>query len=579
MKDLCGRKRTKRAAEKLYKELKNNDNVGGVRAAISDMLKLLIKYHNNPTQDQIEFQSQVNTAKDNLAAAMKKVSSGKWKDKINLSELLSIHTRGVVLKNYAPDDDCVEQGKDTHNRIPRTNPCVLTYAKVIINSLLKESGSTTDTLGDGSLNSIRFVDVCALALGKDKYEEEIKEFCKAARISVDEFYLIGTILVGFHALFYKMNNNPGERMPLLVASANARDHVINTNASPNENGIIITNLLMYCGVVPHGECWVNKAYLLNWDEDDYVPFANSLVWFYSNFYVDIGRLKDKEGGSEILLRFSGLISMTPAERKEIRDCRRANQEMMVLAAAMHRVGWNRGKLQSSEVEMYDRLFARKGKDDHANFLLRLQKRFSHCRAIMLAVALYNVGWDHRKLSVQSEKDLYQELLGSKTENGTHEELLKLLKKKSPVNSAISAIFDGEEMCDDFSDEMMAMFGHVIDSIAAFVKLEGDGSNAQDVYKDVIRILTDNVEGAYDVDGVLNWGCKTFSDRWEALKKRCIANGDETKFNLLEKKKTNTIWGKAKKKISAIGASSRESLKKKAKIASENFVLPDMFKKK
>jgi hypothetical protein len=797
LKDLCGRKRTKQAAQKLYKDFKNHENVEGVRAAISDMLKLLIKYHINPTQDQM-FQSKVHAAKENLAAEMKKVSDGRWEDKINLSELLSTTTLGVVLKNYAPNDDCAEQGKDTHNRIPRKNSCVLTYAKVIINSLLKEAGSTSDSLGDGSLNSIRFVDVCALALGKDKYEEEIKEFCKAADISVDEFYLIGSILVGFHALFYKMNN-PGMQMPFMVASANARDHVINTNASPNENGIIITNLLMYCGVVPHGECWVNKAYLLNWDEDDYVPFANSLVWFYSSFYVDIGRLKDKEGGSEILLRFSGLISMTPAERKEIRDCRRANQEMMVLAAAMHRVGWKREMLTvESEVAMYDRLFARKGKGDHANFLLLLQKRFSHCRATMLAVALYKVGWDPSKLSAQSEKELYQELLESKTENDNHEELLKLLKKKSAgclkmilaaamarvgwdhslltdqdeiglyhywleefanndpdelceilkvryessvvtgeimklaaamsrvgwvvadltgqdmidmynrlkerkeydddarfikllkrrfmnaeimklaaamsragwvltelttqddiemynrlkkskeyddddagfikllqdryesaeimklaaamsragwvvanlttqddinmyhrlkkskeyddndagfiellqdkynnipmvkFNSALGAVFVGEDMADDFSDEMMAMFGHVIDSIAAFAKLEGDGSNAQEVYVKVIRILTDNVEGAYDVDGVLSWGRagSTFVKRWKALKKRCIANGDETKFNLLEQEKTAAIGRDTQKRVGTIGTF--DSAKKKMKRFTPSF---------
>ena len=140
------------------------------------------------------------------------------------------------------------------------------------------------------------------------------------------------------------------------------------------------------------------------------------------------------------------------------------------------------------------------------------------------------------------------------------------------NSATNAIFDGEEMTDDFSDEMLTRFRHVIDSIAAFAELDVNGSNAQEVYEDVIRILTNNVEGAYVDDGSLKWS-STISDRWEALKKRCIANGDKKKFNLLEKEKTNAIWGNTKRKISAMGGiSTRDETKKKMTTSK----VPDMF---
>jgi len=263
-----------------------------------------------------------------------------------------------------------------------------------------------------------------------------------------------------------------------------------------------------------------------------------------------------------------------------------NAEIMKLAAAMSRAGWVLTELTTQDdIEMYNRL--KKSKeydDDDAGFIKLLQDRYESAEIMKLAAAMSRAGWVVANLTTQDDINMYHRLKKSKEYDDNDAGFIELLQDKYnnipmvKFNSALGAVFVGEDMADDFSDEMMAMFGHVIDSIAAFAKLEGDGSNAQEVYVKVIRILTDNVEGAYDVDGVLSWDAgSTFVKRWKALKKRCIANGEETKFNLLEDKKTTTIWGKTKKKMSALGASSLESVKKKAKIASKSFVMPGLFK--
>ena len=226
----------------------------------------------------------------------------------------------TLKENYAPSTD--KAGEGSNNCIPRSNPCIRTFCKSLINSLLAKAGEERSTSENPS---VRFVDACSVALVKDKYQTEIKEFVKAAGISLEEFYLLSMMSIGFHSKYYKIINN-GKPMPLIVASANARDNLLDMELEFADNGTILTCLLKYFGVVPHGECFVVKRNLMQWDDADYVRFNLSLVMFYSSFpeLEVIGKLI--EMGSRITHRYSGWDFMTVQEREDMKALRRAIQE-------------------------------------------------------------------------------------------------------------------------------------------------------------------------------------------------------------------------------------------------------------
>ena len=467
MQRLCASIKLKKAAKQLFKD--RNKYMSGVRRAILNMLHLLI----NPPTDEDEFKTAYLKARDDLAKAIAKVSGGRWKEYINLSDLLYDFTKGLVCKNYAPNDDCNERNKGMHNRIPRTNSCILTYAKVLINSLLKEAGSSDRF--KGAFDAVAFVDACVLALEKDRYQAEIKEFIWAAGISLDEFYLISIMLIGFQAIWYGMNNN-GNPMPLLLASANARDHLIDTTLQPNEYGNIITSWLFYCSVVPHGECFVTKKYLLQWDEEAYRKFGNSFVWFYSKFGGQLAVIEQLiDDGSEIVFRFSGWLSLSEEEKADIRACRRINSEMITLAAIMYRAEWKFSALtNTADIEMYNRLKASKGKGSDNTLIEKLQKRYA------------------------SHESNY---------------------------STIDSAFNGETLDEEDLQELGGKYSHVIQAASAFATLEDDGSNAQIVFEEIDTIFTTKEEGDKSQD-------KTKDSRWRNFEKRCVNKGWAEKFALL-----------------------------------------------
>jgi len=500
MQRLCASKKLEKAAKQLFKD--RNKYMSGVRRAILNMLHLLIS---TPT-DEDEYKTAYLKARDDLAKAIAKVSGGRWKDYINLSDLLSDFTKGLVCKNYAPNDDCNEQNKGMHNRIPRTNSCILTYAKVLINSLLKEAESGYRF--DGAFNAVAFVDACVLALEKDRYKAEIREFIGAAGISLDEFYLISIMLIGFQAIWYGMNNN-GNPMPLLLASANARDHLIDTTLQPNEYGNIITSWLFYCSVVPHGECFVTKKYLLQWDEEAYRKFGNSFVWFYSRFGGHLTAIEQLiDDGSEIVFRFSGWLSLSEEEKADIRACRRINSEMMRLAAIMYRAEWKFSALtNTADIEMYNRLKASKGKGSDNTLIEKLQKRYA-----------------------------------------------------SHVNySTIDSAFNGETLDEEDLQELGGKYSHVIQAASEFAILEDDGSNAKSVCKAIDDIFTSREEGDNSWD-------TTKDARWLSFEKRCVEKGWAKKFALLKEQRSNkgatkvaNDVAKKRKELGITGESSRAAV--------------------
>jgi len=467
MQRLCASLKLKKAAKQLFKD--RNKYMSGVRRAILNMLHLLI----SPPTDEDEYKTAYLKARDDLAKAIAKVSGGRWKEYINLSDLLYDFTKGLVCKNYAPNDDCNEHDEGMHNRIPRTNSCILTYAKVLINSLLKEAKS--DYRFEGAFNAVAFVDACVLALEKDRYKAEIREFINAAGISLDEFYLTSIMLIGFQAIWYGMNNN-GNPMPLLLASANARDHLIDTTLQPNEYGIINTSWLIYCSVVPHGECFVCTSHLLQWDEEAYRKFGNSFVWFYSRFGGHLAVIKELiANGSEIVFRFSGWLSLSEEEKADIRACRRLNSEIITLAAIMYRAGWEFSALTSTaDIEMYNRLKASKGKGSDKTLIEKLQKRYA------------------------SFVDY----------------------------STIDSAFNGETLDEEDLQVLGGKYSHVIQAASAFATLEDDGSNAQTVFEEIDTIFTTKEEGDNSQD-------MTKDQRWVSFEKRCINKGWAEKFALLK----------------------------------------------
>ena len=522
MQRLCASIKLKKAAKQLFKD--RNKYMSGVRRAILNMLHLLI----NPPTDEDEFKTAYLKARDDLAKAIAKVSGGRWKEYINLSDLLYDFTKGLVCKNYAPNDDCNERNKGMHNRIPRTNSCILTYAKVLINSLLKEAGSSDRF--KGAFDAVAFVDACVLALEKDRYQAEIKEFIWAAGISLDEFYLISIMLIGFQAIWYGMNNN-GNPMPLLLASANARDHLIDTTLQPNVDGIIITSWLFYCSVVPHGECFVNTSYLLQWDEKAFKQFGNSFVWFYSKFGGHLAVIEQLiDDGSEIVFRFSGWLSLSEEEKADIRACRRINSEMMRLAAIMYRAEWKFSALtNTADIELFNRLKASKGKGSDKTLIEKLKKRYAPFEMAKLASTLSDLGWKFGSLVDARDIEMYNRLKGSQA-GGDDVLLLAMLQEKTPHYSIDSA-FNGETLDEEDLQVLGGKYSHVIRAASEFAILEDDGSNAQSVFEHIDDIFTSREEGDKSQD-------KTKDSRWRSFEKRCAKKGWTDKFALLSEQKRN-----------------------------------------
>ena len=183
--------------------------------------------------------------------------------------------------------------------------------------------------------------------------------------------------------------------------------------------------------------FVTTKYLWQWDEEAYVHFGNSFVWFYSRFGGHLAVIEQLiDSGSEILFRFSGWLSLSEEEKADIKACRRLNTEMMTLAAIMYRAGWKFSALTvTADIEMYKRLKASKGKDSDKTLIEKLQKRYAGSEMAMLASALSNADWKFGSLVDAGEIEMYNRLKGSQA-GGDDVILLAMLQKRTAHYSLI-----------------------------------------------------------------------------------------------------------------------------------------------
>ena len=174
---------------------------------------------------------------------------------------------------------------------------------------------------------VRFIDACCVVLGKKDYHAEIKAFCETSGLTKHEFYAVALITIGYHAKYHFLING-GKRLPFLPTTANGRDNVLdydNIEFDEEEGGAYTykSTYIKLFQCVPHGECWGNKEYLLQYSAKAMVDIGRSFVGFYSCFkgyegLVKLAKYEDgtsaqlsmeykfKIIGSQIAFRYSGL---------------------------------------------------------------------------------------------------------------------------------------------------------------------------------------------------------------------------------------------------------------------------------
>jgi hypothetical protein len=94
------------------------------------------------------FLETVKIERKKLSNALENVLGRKYKNQINMSDLISISTELNVLKNYAPDS-CVDYGDPTggESKIDKNNECTCWYYWVLAKLIVKEVGEEwTDDL-------------------------------------------------------------------------------------------------------------------------------------------------------------------------------------------------------------------------------------------------------------------------------------------------------------------------------------------------------------------------------------------------------------------------------------------------
>lgn len=214
-------------------------------------------------------------------------------------------------------------------------------------------------------------------LGKDNYQGEIKAFVEDAGFRDEhEFYMLSLITMGYQIRYYK-SMNESRPLPILPATANGRDNLLEYNEINFTNGVFENDYVKLFKSVAHGECWSNKVYLLGFEEKDYDQFGQALVGFYSCF-DDFRQLSALGGESRIAYRYSGLDFMTKEEREELVRNREYFYRGKTLAKALESVGWDKGRLKDlldgeEMLELYTRLLGDgKSAKEEADFVKKLE---------------------------------------------------------------------------------------------------------------------------------------------------------------------------------------------------------------
>jgi hypothetical protein len=246
----------------------------------------------------------------------------------NMGDILSDDTLGAAMKNYNPEaygflDDLVRL-----HRIPEDNPCILAIKKYITRSVAKEAGQQA-TAKD--IASIKVIDAISVVLKKDGYKKHFSKACTAADISKAEGYLISIIILGFYAKLYRIRNEgEGKLLPVIIPSANARDEMFDERVQQESfETVFSTVLIVMCGYVPHGECMVNKKYLLAFEEEELMEFGYRIACFLDSiFEFDLSSLTSSH--SKVYLKFSGLLFMSDEEKEGLRKMRQKLIEQLLM---------------------------------------------------------------------------------------------------------------------------------------------------------------------------------------------------------------------------------------------------------
>ena len=242
------------------------------------------------------------------------------------------------------------------------------------------------------------MDACFVVLGKDNYQREIKSFIKQSKLrDVHEFYMVSLITIGYQARF--MVHTKNTPLPLLPATANGRDNILDNNIQYNDEGVCDANhYFRVFEYVPHGECWACKSYLLQFDEQDFVQFGRVLVGFYSSFES----LKTLQGlVSKIAFRFSGWLSMTAEEKAALVLNRLFFFKSQTVASALVKVDWNPSSLNGTPKDLWEQLLGNDSGDEAKNDLLdRLKVVHDNMRWGTLAWALFGVNYPKNNMNLK-----------------------------------------------------------------------------------------------------------------------------------------------------------------------------------
>ena len=311
------------------------------------------------------------------------------------------------------------------------------------------------------------MDACFVVLGKDNYQREIKSFIKQSKLKdVHEFYMVSLITIGYQARF--MVHTKNTPLPLLPATANGRDNILDDNLQYNNEGVCDANeYFRVFEYVPHGECWACKSYLLQFDEQDFVQFGRALVGFYSSFES----LKTLQGlVSKIAFRFSGWLSMTAEEKAALVLNRLFFFKSRTVASALVKVDWNPSSLEGNAKELWEQLLGDDyGAKEENDMLARLKVVHDNMRWGTLASALFSGDLPREQHELEKEMaDLYGRLLNGLSHKKAFLKKLKRYAKERGGDWAIlsSALFDDiliPRERSTLSDETAVLYDKLLES--------------------------------------------------------------------------------------------------------------------
>lgn len=264
------------------------------------------------------------------------------------------------------------------------------YYQNLIDSIAREFNDLSDrkvppVIEGRDHKGATFVDACSVVLNKGYYLQHIDMFIDVSNFkSRAEFYALALISSGYHARFYQMRT--GQPLPAMAATANGHNNLLNKKKKFDVEGTVVNNFFMIYPRVPHGECWSNKSYLLQYTEDECMVFGKILANFYSNL-KGYEHLKGFE--SEVALRYAGYKWMTPEEKENLIRNREWFFRAPTLAKAMSENGWTREGLDNLPdlVAMYNRFLLMK-EDNHELLVQDLKVVRDNDRMMTLASVMF-----------------------------------------------------------------------------------------------------------------------------------------------------------------------------------------------